>query len=97
MCKKDNIWGTATCSCENGKYLASIISDLVIKCDEATKTVPTKTILTKNTSTNFYILLTFFINYLVINMYCYLMKYKSKQKHLLPYYITNDKLKEVSC
>ena len=61
MCKKDNIWGTATCGCENGKNLASIISDLVIKCDETTKTVPTKNIVTKNTSTNFYILLTFLL------------------------------------
>ena len=34
----------ATCSCENGKYLASIIDDSVITCEEIieeTKTVPT--------------------------------------------------------
>ena len=34
ICEKDCIWNPATCSCKNGKYLASIIDDLVIKCDE---------------------------------------------------------------
>ena len=46
-----------------------------------------------------YILLT----YLLINIalliavstYCYLIKYKAKEKHLLPFYVTNNKLKEV--
>ena len=28
------IWNPATCSCENGKYLASIIDDSVIMCYE---------------------------------------------------------------
>ena len=42
MCKKDYIWNPATYSCKNGKYLESIIEDLVITCDEIieeTKTV----------------------------------------------------------
>ena len=59
-----NIWNSATCSCKNGKYLASIIADSVITCDEiieTTKAAPTKTVLTKSTSTNFYILLTFLL------------------------------------
>ena len=34
ICEKDYIWNPATCSCENGKYLASIIYDFVITCDE---------------------------------------------------------------
>ena len=41
--EKDYIWNPATCSCKNGKYLASIIDNSVIKCDEIieeTKTVP---------------------------------------------------------
>ena len=29
---------------------------------------------------------------IAVSVYCYLIKYKSKQKHLLPHYITNDKL-----
>ena len=32
--EKDYTWNPATCNCENGKYLASIIDDLVIACDE---------------------------------------------------------------
>ena len=34
VCEKDYIWNPATCSCENGKYLASIVDDSAIKCDE---------------------------------------------------------------
>ena len=34
MRKKDYIWNPTTCSCENGKYLASIIDNLMITCDE---------------------------------------------------------------
>ena len=31
-CQKNYIWNSVTCSCK--KYLASIIDDLVITCDE---------------------------------------------------------------
>ena len=44
---------------------------------------------------NFDILLTFLlitITLLITIIYCYLIKYKAKQKHLLPYYLTNEKL-----
>ena len=34
ICKKDYIRNPATCSCENTKYLASIIHDSAITCDE---------------------------------------------------------------
>ena len=34
ICEKDYIWNPATCSCENGKYLASIMDDPAIICDE---------------------------------------------------------------
>ena len=33
ICEKDYIWSPATCSCENGKYLASIVDNSVIRCD----------------------------------------------------------------
>ena len=33
--KKDYTWHPTTCSCENGKYLASIIDDSVITCDKS--------------------------------------------------------------
>ena len=44
ICEKDYIWNIATCTCENGKYLANFIDDSVIMCDEITeetKTIPT--------------------------------------------------------
>ena len=27
VCEKDYVWNSATCNCENGKYLASIMND----------------------------------------------------------------------
>ena len=34
VCEKDYIWNSATFSCENWKYLASIMDDSAITCDE---------------------------------------------------------------
>ena len=34
MFKKVYIWNPATCSCENGKYVESIIDDSVVTRDE---------------------------------------------------------------
>ena len=34
MCEKDYVWNPATYNCENGKYIASILDDSAIKCDE---------------------------------------------------------------
>ena len=44
LSEKHCIWNSVTCSCENGKYLANIIDDSLIECDEITeetKAVPT--------------------------------------------------------
>ena len=35
------IWNPATCSCKNGKYLASFIDDSVTTCDQNTDTTRT--------------------------------------------------------
>ena len=32
--QKYYIWNPETCSCENGKHLASVIDDSVITCDK---------------------------------------------------------------
>ena len=37
LCEKDYVWNPATCNCKNGKYLASIMNDLTIICDEIIK------------------------------------------------------------
>ena len=42
MWKKKN-WNPATCSCKNGKYLASIMNDSAIACDEVTESYDEQT------------------------------------------------------
>ena len=85
VCKTDYTWNPVTCSCKNGKYLASIIDNSVLTCDKiikTTKTVPTKTVPTKSTSTNFYNLLAFLLAtialLIAVSIYCYRIKYKAK-------------------
>ena len=76
--KKNYIWNSATCSCENGKYLASIIDDSVITCDEVRE--ETKVKLYKK---NFKIFLTFLLItialLIAVSIYCYLIKYKANK------------------
>ena len=64
--------------------------------DEETKAVP-KNIICETKS--FYILLAFLLItialLIAVSIYCYLINYKAKQKHLLPFYVTNSELKEV--
>ena len=68
--KKDHVWNPATCNCENGKYLASIMDDSAITCDEViesydeeAKTIPTFKL-------NIFIFCLLFINYyFTINYY----------------------------
>ena len=78
--KKDYIWDPVTCSCENGKYLASIIDDSVITCDEIieeTKTSPTN--LNENKQSVKHKISTFYLHHfyqlplynLTVNIYCY--------------------------
>ena len=65
-CKRDYICNPASCSCKNSNYLASIVDDSVITCDEIikeTKTFPTsfneKNVTCK--TKNLYILLAFLL------------------------------------
>ena len=89
MWKRCNCEKNATCNCENEKYLVSIvdkiISDEVIDLKEMS--FDEKNITCKTQS--FYILLTFLlitITLIVVSIYCYLIKYRVKQKHLLPFF-----------
>ena len=58
---------------------------------------------TKKTTTckmqNFYILLTFLLITIAlsiaVSIYCYLIKYGAKQKHLLLFHVTSNELKEI--
>ena len=104
--KKDYIWNPAPCSCGNGKYLASIMDDSAITCDEIiesydeeTKTIPKNFNEQKATckTQNFYILLAFLLItvelMLAASIYCYLLKYLTKEKYLLPFHVANNELK----
>ena len=84
------------------------MDDSVIMCDEVTesydketKTIPTNFIEKKAIckTQNFYILRAFLLItialLIAVSIYCYLIKYQSKQKHLLPFHFTNNKLKEI--
>ena len=91
------VWNPATCNCKNGKYLASIMDDSMITCDEVTKLYDgeIKTILSnfnKKKVTckkqNFYILLAFlFITMtllIAVSIYCYVIIRQAK--YLLPFH-----------
>ena len=97
-----NVWNPSRNSCENGKYLASIMDNSAIICDEAVQSYEEKTNFNEKNATcktqNFCILLAFLLItitlLIAVSIYCYLIKYRAKQKHLLPFHFTNNKLKE---
>ena len=104
ICVKDYVWNPPTCSCENDKYLASIINNSVITCNaiiEETKTLPKNfnerrvAYKTKKFCILLAILLITISLLIAVGIYGHMIKYWAKQKHLLPYHITDNKLKEV--
>ena len=75
------------------------MDDSVITCDEIiAETVPTNFNKHKATckTQNFYILLALITTTLLIafSIHCYLIKYRGKQKHLLPFHVTNNELQQ---
>ena len=102
-CEKDYIWNPATCNCENGKFLVSIMDDSPITCDNIKESYNKETNYNEKKATcnmqNFYISLVFSLNTIAllipVSVYCYLMKYQAKQKYLLPFHDTSYKLKQV--
>ena len=71
------------------------------KWNKQTKAIPKnfkeKKIICK--SQNLYILLAFLLIttalFIAVSIYCYLIKYQAKQKHLLPFQFTYNKFKEI--
>ena len=101
ICEKDYVSNPATCNCENGKYLASIMDDSTIifdevreSYDEEIKTVPKNFNKKCNLqNTKFQYFTCFFINYhciIAVSIYYYLTKHP--RRHLLPFHNTNNKL-----
>ena len=89
------IWNPATCNCENGKYLRSIMDDSAIICDEITYTEETnfneKDMACK--TQNFYILLAFLLIIITlliaVSVCCYLIKYL-KNKNIYYHFTTQN-------
>ena len=78
------------------------MDDSVITYDEIIEeTVPTNFIEKKVTCKmrNLYILLAFLLVtstlLIAVSIYCYLIKYQAKQKHLLPFQYKNNEIKQV--
>ena len=112
ICKKYYIWNPAPCSCENEKYLASIMDESEITCDEIidvnaeansnnevksyekkTKIIPNNKICeTKSFHISLGFLLITMALLIAVIIYCYLIKYTAKQKHLLSFNTTNNEL-----
>ena len=83
VCEKNYIWNLATCSCKNGKYLASITDDLIITCDEiedtvtksyneATRSTSTEIVLKQKCCNQFIIIIIIYYNYLLIQLLYFL-------------------------
>ena len=75
VCEEDYTWNAAKWSCRSEKYLASIMNDSVITCDETdeeTKAIPNIFNEKKTTgkTQNFYILLPFFLTCYSIIVSC---------------------------
>ena len=99
--KKQHVWSPSKCIFENRKYLASIMDDSTIICDEVTNSYEEeiKTIHTNfnekivTFKTQFFIALLAFLLIAILlmiaaNIYCYMIKYQTK--HLLPFHSINN-------
>ena len=79
------------------------MDDSAITCDEIIESYDEETNFNKKKATsktkNFHILLAFLlitiVLLIVVSIYCILIKYQAKQKHLLPFQFTSNKLKEI--
>ena len=84
------------------------MNDSTITCDEViesynkeTKTIPTTFNEKKATCEmqNFYVSLAFLLItmslFIAVSLYCYLIRYRAKQKHLLPFHDKTNKLRKV--
>ena len=101
VCEKDYVWNPSRCNCKNGKYLANIMVDSAIMCDEVIESYGEETKFNEKRVTckteNIYILLAFLLVTLAlliaVSIYCYLIKYWVIQNYLLPFHFTNNKSK----
>ena len=82
-------------------YFDEVIDAEAKSNEEKTKTVQTNfneksmTCKTKNFCTLLAVLLIDIAVLIAVSIYCYLIKNKTKQKHMLPFHNTNNELKQV--
>ena len=83
------------------EIIESYDEDAKAKLHDETKSILTNFNEKKATckTQNFYVLLAFLLItialLIAISIYCYLIRNRAKQKHLLPFHFKNDKLKEI--
>ena len=91
VCEKKYIWNPSTCNFENGKYLASIMDDSAITCDQIIESYDDET---KTISTNFNVkkqpvkckISIFYLHFytiallIAVSINCFLIKKSSKTK-----------------
>ena len=90
--EKDYVWNPATCNCENGKYLASIMDDSAITCDKIIESYQEETTTISNNfnekkatckTQNFYILLASSLTavalLLAVSFHSYFIKYQQNK------------------
>ena len=78
LCEKGYVWNPATCNCESGSYLRSIMDDSAIICDADIKSYNEKINFNKKKPIfkiqNFYILLAFLLItialLIAVSIYC---------------------------
>ena len=83
------------------KYLERIMDSSAIMCDEIIESYTEETNFNEKKvackTQNFYIFLAFLLITIAlllgVSIYCYLIKYRAKPKHLLPFNFKNSKLK----
>ena len=78
------------------------MDDSVITCDEIIEETVSANVNDKNAiykTQSFFILLAFSLTtialLIAVNIYCYLIKYRTKNRHLLPFHDKNKELKQV--
>ena len=103
VCENHYVWNPDIYNCENGTYLASIMDDSTIICDEIIESYEEETNFNGRKAAcktqNFCILLIFLLSTIVlliaVSIYCYLIKYQGKRKTVLPFHNTNNHLEQV--
>ena len=103
VCEKNYVWNPATCNCQNGKYLASTMDDSAITCDGIIESYKDEKNYMKKEQPIKHKISIFYLHFfkitiallIAVSIYCYLIKYQAKQKHLLPFNFTNNKIKEI--